>query len=378
MKVSLFVHELSGNGIVRAYPIAKAIEHLGHQVEVLGLTYNTDKIYEPYNNAFEYKPVRSYLDIRWVILNGRKVAKLAEGDIAYSFKGIWDSYWPALLYSGFSFKKPLIMDAEDNELWDAFIGNGWKDILKNPYYPVNPVYNKLLHPFTFLARNKTVVCSSLQKRYGGKIVLHGPDANIFDPVRFDSVANLRKKYGIPQYARILLFAGKPVFYNGLPFLIDALQRAKASEWHLVLAGNPDNPLFLEAKKMLGARCHLLGFIPNENMPEVVKLADVVPIIQSLIPTTQMQIPAKLLEAMSMAKGIIGTRVCDIPLLLDDKRGWVIEPGDTDAFLNVLDTIDKNPELLYKFGEACRSYYIEHASVEAIAEKIKPLLDKRGN
>mgnify|MGYP001548005605 FL=1 len=59
MKVSLFVHELSGNPIVRAYPIAKAIEYLGHEVEVLGLTYNTDKIYEPYKNEFEYKTVRS-------------------------------------------------------------------------------------------------------------------------------------------------------------------------------------------------------------------------------------------------------------------------------------------------------------------------------
>ncbi len=371
MKVSLFVHELSGNGIVRAYPIAKAIEYLGHKVEVLGLTYNTDKIYEPYKNAFEYKSVRSYLDIRWVIINSRKVAKLAEGDIAYSFKGIWDSYWPALLYSGFGFKRPLIMDAEDNELWDAFIGNGWSDITKNPYYPVNPIYNKLLHPFTFLARNKTVVCTSLQKRYGGKIILHGPDANIFDPSKFDTVINLRNKYTIPQHARVLLFAGKPVFYNGLPFLIDALQRKEASGWHLVLAGNPDNPLFIEAKKILGTRCHLLGFIANEMMPEVVKLADVVPIIQSLNPTTQMQIPAKLLEAMSMGKGIIGTRVCDIPLLLADNRGWVIEPGDTNAFLKVLKTIVDNPVLLEEYGNASRIYYKKHASVEAIAEKIKP-------
>jgi glycosyltransferase involved in cell wall biosynthesis len=224
-----------------------------------------------------------------------------------------------------------------------------------------------------LARRKTVVCTSLQNRYGGKIVLHGPDASLFDPARFDPSANLRKKYGLPQYARLLLFAGKPVFYNGLPFLIDALLRPGATQWQLVLAGNPENPLFIEAKNKLGDRCHLLGFIPNERMPEVVKLADVVPIIQSLIPTTQMQIPAKLLEAMSMAKGIIGTRVCDIPLLLADNRGWVIEPGDTIAFLNILDTIDKNPELLDLFGAQCRSYYIKHASIEAIAEIIKPLL-----
>lgn len=374
MKVSLFVHELSGNGIVRAYPIAKAIEHLGHEVEVLGLTYNTDKIYEPYKDAFEYKALRSYLDIRWVIINGRKVAKLAEGDIAYSFKGIWDSYWPALLYSGFGIKHPLLMDAEDNELWDAFIGNGMKDLWKNPYYPINPVYNKLLHPFTLLAKNKTVVCKSLQKRYGGKIILHGPDSNLFDPSRFDSISNLRKKYNLPQEARLLLFAGKPVYYNGLPFLISALKKSSTHNWQLVLAGNPESPLFLDAKKELGSRCHLLGFIPVELMPEVLKLADVVPIIQSSIPTTEMQIPAKLLEAMSMAKGIIGTRVCDIPEILGENRGWVIDPGDTNSFVDTLKGIDNNPYILEKYGSQCRKYYLENASVEAIANRIKPFFE----
>ena len=164
MKVSLFVHDLSGNQMVRAKPIATAIQSLGHEVEVLGLTYYTHKVYEPYKNDFTYKTIQSHDDIRWVIINGRKLSKMATGDVAYAFKPLWDSYFPALLYSGFGFKKRLLMDAEDNEFWDAFIGNGWKEIFKHKYYPINPVYNKLLHPFTLLTKRKTMACTKLQKK----------------------------------------------------------------------------------------------------------------------------------------------------------------------------------------------------------------------
>lgn len=251
MKVSLFAHDLGNNAIVRVVPIAKAIQSLGHEVEILGLTYNTDKIYEPYKDTFDYKTIRSYLDIRWVIINSRKLAKLATGDIAYAFKPLWDSFFPALLYSRFGLKRRLILDAEDNELYDAFIGNGWKDLWKNKFYPINPVYNKLLHPLTGIVKRKTVANTSLQKRYGGQIILHGPNAQQFDPSKFEDKISLRKKYNIPFHAPTLVFAGKPVFYNGLESVTAALLHPAASDWHFVLAGNKENEAFKKVKNTLG-------------------------------------------------------------------------------------------------------------------------------
>ncbi len=369
MKVSLFVHDLSGNAIVRTYPIAKAIQYLGHEVEVLGLTYNTDKIYEPYKNEFEYKTVRTYYDIRWVIINSIKLSKLATGEIAYAFKALWDSYFPALLYSRFGIKRRLLMDAEDNELWDAFIGNGFRDIFKSKYYPTNPVYNKLLHPATHFARKKTVACTQLQKRYGGKIILHGPDYKKFNPALFAGKLTLRKKYNLPEEAKVLVFAGKPVYYNGIPFVSEALFKGNEN-WHLVLAGDPNHPIFLHAKETLGERCHLIGYISINDMPEILKLADVVPIIQTPIPTTKMQMPAKLLEAMCMAKGIIASNVGDLPNLITSERGWIIPYDDTNAFNNILDDISNKPAMLEEKGNAARHYFIQNASIQEISERIK--------
>ena len=328
MKVSLFVHNLSSNPIVRAYPIAKALEMLGYEVEILGLTFNTDKIYEPYKDEFKYITIRSYLDIRWVIINARKLSKLATGDIIYAFKPLWSSLYPAILASRFGRKKRLLLDAEDNELWDAFIGNGFKTFFKNPFYPDNPIYAKILHPATWFIKRKTVVCRSLQKRYGGIIVLHGPDIKRVKSDNIKKTHNeIKKKHNIPTNVFIVLFAGRPVYYNGLETIIDTLNNNTTKKWHLALAGNSKNNLFLKAKKVLKERCHLIGYVPNNNMPEIINIADVVPIIQSPNKVTNMQIPAKLLEAMSLGKIIISTKVADIPEILglnnNKQRGFII-------------------------------------------------------
>ncbi len=370
MKVSLFVHDLSSNPIVRAYPIAKAIQSLGHEVEILGLTYYTKEIYEPYRNEFEFKTIHSYDDIRWVIINGYKLSKMATGDIVYVFKPVWGTLWPGLLYAWFGLKKRIILDAEDNELWAAFIGNGWKALLKNKYYPVNPVYNKLLHPLTFLIKRKTVVCSQLQKRYGGKIVLHGPKAEKFDPALYPEKQQGRLQFNLPQNIPLLLFAGKPVYYNGVPALIKALSHPLAKGWHLVLAGNPQSDIFKEAKVTLGERCHLLGFLPNEKMPHLVNVVDLIPIIQTPIPSTEFQIPAKMLEAMAMGKGIITTNVCDMNTLLGEKRGWVLDYKNIDQLPNLLAHLEQHMSEIETKGKEARAYFLNEASIEVIAKKIE--------
>ena len=371
MKVSLFVHELSSNPIVRAYPIAKAIELLGHEVEVLGLTYNTDQVYEPYKDEYEYKTIRSFYDIRWVIINSIKLAKMATGDVVYAFKPVWDSYFPALLYSGFGIKKRLILDAEDNELWDAYNGNGWKDLKKNKFFPVNPVYNKILHPLTFFVKRKSVVCKNLQKRYGGKIILHGPKNDKFNPELYASTKKLRSNFNLPENVPLVLFAGTSVYYNGLDSIVKALLSEKAWDWHLILVGNPKNEGFRDAKTKLQERCHLLGFIPNNKMPEIIKMCDVSPIIQTPIPSTEYQIPAKMLESMAMGKGIITTNVSDMQNIIGNKNGWIIPHNNTETFSNLLNFLQKNPEELTLRGINARKYFLKNASIERIAERIRP-------
>lgn len=110
------------------------------------------------------------------------------------------------------------------------------------------------------------------------------------------------------------------------------------------------------------------------MPEVIKMCDVAPIIQTPCPSTEYQTPAKMLEAMSMAKGIIATNVCDLATTIGEERGWMVEYGNTEAFAILLQNIKENPQEVELKGARARQFFIENASVETIAKRIKPYFE----
>ncbi len=370
MKVSLFVHDLSSNPIVRAVPIARALIHLGHEVEIIGFTINSDNIFEPYKNEFNYKTIRTYLDIRSQILKSPQLAKLAEGEVIYAFKPLWSSLFPALIASKFGIKKKLILDIEDNEYWEEGAPNTFRQFLRNPWYPKNKIYTKLLFPFTKIAKHKTVVCKSLQNKYGGIIVLHGPDANAYNPNNLPNIKELRKKYGLPINSKLLLFAGRSVSYNGLDNIISALMDNRTKDWKLVLAGNPSQEMFKLAKNKLNDRCFILGMIPNSDMPEIIKLADAIPILQTLCPATEMQIPAKLIEALSMGKPIIGSDVCDIPDILKAINQNELIIDRYNLVNELIRILSKNSiQIKEQQKQQAISFFKKNASTESIASKI---------
>jgi glycosyltransferase involved in cell wall biosynthesis len=213
----------------------------------------------------------------------------------------------------------------------------------------------------------------LKKRYGGEIVLHGPDSSKFNPHSQLTSIEIRKKYNLPSEVPMLLFAGKPVFYNGLPKLIEVLKLDSAKEWHLTLVGNLYDPIFQNAKEQLGDRCHLLGYVQNELMPEILHMCDVVPILQSEIPSTNMQIPAKLLEAMAMAKAIIATDVSDLKSILSKDCGWIVDLDNILEIAELLNELSQNKEEISRRGQNARQFYLQNASIEVIQSKLIKIL-----
>ena len=212
-----------------------------------------------------------------------------------------------------------------------------------------------------------------------KAVLHGPDQHLFNPEQ-PALAkdDCRRKFGLPLESSLVLFAGTPQYHKGLTTIVDALMRPKASAYILVLAGNKENPEFQRAASRLGNRCVLIGLVDNRKMPYLLSAVDVVPTPQHANAFTQSQIPAKLLEAMAMAKAVVVSRVSDLALIVGenerDPRGWVIEPENTDQLADVLQYIHANSELARKRGIAARRYFMENASEETIGWRLQPIID----
>jgi len=379
-KISLFVHDLAANPIGRAYPIAKALKKIGFEVEIIGFLITGDKIYSPYNDTFNYLTLRADSRPR-TIFKAADLARKASGDIIYAFKPLWTSYWPALLASGFGRKKPLLLDIEDNEL--ILQGNSaadliYKNFIRGWNFIISPKYNWILHPLTRLAAHKTVSTTALQRIYGGEIILHGPDSSLFDPTRSNcDKSACRRKFNLPQSSPLLLFAGTPYPHKGLDSLVRALTQPQLSSFHLVLCGNAKWEEYVYALNALGQRCHMIDFLPNSSMPELLAAVDIVPVLQRQGKFSSAQLPVKMLDAMAMGKAIIATAVSDMPSIIgaNPARGWIIPSLDEKAFITAALEIINNPDEARGRGDNARRYFLDNASLSANTDKMRGIMNK---
>lgn len=375
LRVSLFVHDLAGNAIVRAAPLARALREEGHEVEILGFLLSGDEVYWPFRREFEYRTLRVTGPLKAQIA---RLASLATGQVIYACKPSVTTLAPALLASGFARDRPLLLDAEDDELWidETLIpGRGVFKRLRK-YWLLR--YTYALHPFTSLVSGTTVVSRRLQRRYGGLVVLHGPDATVFDPARAElDRRTCCAQFGLDPRDLHVLFAGVPQPHKGLDTLVRALQETPAQAIRLVLAGNPDHPTFAAAASALPGRTHRVGLVDLKDMPALVAACAISATPQKRNAFTSAQIPAKLLEGMAMARFVVASRVSDLPQILgegtDDARGWLHEPGDWRDLARCLGSIGDDPAEALRRADAARRWFVANASAAAIRRRLAHVL-----
>jgi glycosyltransferase involved in cell wall biosynthesis len=159
------------------------------------------------------------------------------------------------------------------------------------------------------------VSTTLQDRYGGTIIRHGPNEDQFAPDPYaGKEEELRAKWELPQDRKLAVFTGTPRSHKGVKVLVDALCLEKGKDWDFVLVGPKDNEFASYARKKLPERSHLLGPHPYEQIPEVLSIADAIPIPQKETAFAAAQVPAKLLDAMAMARpSSRAASICENPV-----------------------------------------------------------------
>ena len=376
-KISILISDLSGNCVVRSYPIAKVLEH-HYEIEVIGPVFG-DGIFEPYKDEFDYRSVlldaqaqlprflkvkRGLLGMKWIVDN-------ITGDMIYAFKPRVTTLGIGLL-AKCKRKLPLILDIED---WEAasFYGSSFRSKLAsmgfhNPNH--NILYNRLMEPLTTLADEITVVSDFLQRRFGGIKLPHGADCNLFDPSKYNR-EKLRAKYGLTD-EYIILFSGTPHPHKGLEELIKALELLSLASVRLFVVGYQAE--YLERlKEEYGAYIISIGPRPHSDMPEFLSLADLIVLPQRDVPVAQAQVPGKVFEAMAMAKPIIATAVSDLPEILDG-CGLIVDPGKpeqlAEAILYVFDHPEEAEKMGWKAREKCKAKYSWEAMEDILLEILR--------
>jgi len=380
MKVSILVSDLSENPMVRVYLIAKVLER-NYSVELIGPVFGKG-IFPAYADEFTFKTIQGcnypgFFRQMW------QVIKKIDGDVIYVFKPRPSSFFPGLLASWLQ-KKPLLVDIDDCELapyhemrksmdrsafFRRFVLRGWKA-------PNDYKYTVLANRLVRFATQVVVVSDNLLGQFGGVKLYHGVDTDFFDPNRCIPRIKLRKKWQIPFRDKVIIFTGTPRPHKGLDDLLRAMSLvdSKHKVTLLVVGGKLNGQIQERLLNNMRSRIKEVGYQPHEVMPELLHLSDLVVLPQKKSPISKAQIPAKVFEAMAMAKPIITTAISDLPEILKD-CGIIIEPGDIEDLAKNIQYLLENPRIGYMMGKKARKKCIELYNYEANAKKIIPVFQQ---
>ena len=226
------------------------------------------------------------------------------------------------------------------------------------------------------ADRRVVASSFLQRRYGGTRVVQGIDPTEFEPEAYDA-ASEREAFGLPPSTFLVLFAGTAWPHKGLPDLVEALRTLRSGSVGLVIAGSLNRSLE-ELLERSGDLITYVGVRPHSEMPRLLAACDAVCLPQRDTPEARAQIPAKVFEAMAMAKPVIATPASDLPEILRH-CGILVPFGDSQALAGAVRKLQGDRALGRSLGrtarEQCLARYTWEAMARPLSEILLPLADR---
>lgn len=375
MKVSVLTPDLSHNCLGRAYLLAKILQR-HYEVEIVGPIFGNG-IWEPlaYQNQLSYKAVKVRSLPRF-LPRVREILKEITGDVIYASKPLFTSFGIGLVKK-LAGRKPLILDIDD---WQSgFMKENYRSLslihrFKSLAYSTllpysmgsywNNVFGEKLARF---ANEVTVSNYFLKEKFGGTIIWHARDTEAFNPEKFDK-SSLREKYDIARNKKVVMFFGTLRAHKGIKDLIEAISLLQGGDAVLALVGadesNYSQNLIKLADEMLGGKFKAFGLQPFEKVPEFLVMSDVIVIPQRRTFASVGQVPAKVFDAMAMAKPIIATAASELPEILDG-CGWIVEPESPEQLAQAIQYVIDHPEEGEQIGQKARQKSVENYSWDAM-------------
>lgn len=373
MRVSILSPDLSINCLGRAYLLAQLLER-NYEVEIVGPQTQGD-IWEPVRGEYDYRGVETSLRTHRFLLDAPDLLDHITGDVVYASKPRLASYGIGL-YERLRRDVPLVLDIDD---WESGLIYGRrKNRLCALLWGVPALahhnslyYTRSLEALSSLADARTVSNSYLERRFGGVTIPHARDVEKFDPDNYDRAA-VREEFGLPADTSLVLFLGTPRPHKGVADLAKAVAGIDGDVKALVVGA--DESEYTDRIRMIGGDSILVrGPQPFADIPAWIAAADVVAVPQRATPNTRGQIPAKVFDAMAMAKPIIATSVNDLPNVLDG-CGRIVPPESPNTLRTEILELLAQPSMRAELGEAARLRCIERYSYDALAPVLADVIE----
>jgi glycosyltransferase involved in cell wall biosynthesis len=182
-----------------------------------------------------------------------------------------------------------------------------------------------------------------------------------------SRADARRRLGIPDDARAILFFGTIRAYKGLSNLVEAFQIAAQSEpnlW-LIVAGRPESARDAQPLRRLEGHQNVVlntTFIPYESMWQYFLAADA-----AVFPYDHIYQSAALIDAMGFGCPVIVTDVGGLAETIDG-NGWVVPKGDVPGLAQTIVDAVSDSARLKQMSERSRELYKLTNANEAVTEQ----------
>lgn len=234
---------------------------------------------------------------------------------------------------------PMVLDVDDLELSfaDSEDSVTEADIKKNLVeafeYPFDSMAIRYCDKLIAEADSVTVSNIALRGRYGGHIVRHARDENIFDPVHYDREI-ARKKLGLKKNDFALMFVGTPRPHKGIYDIAEALHEMNDKRFVLNIIGEINYPGMQERLEELSdARINFYPGCDFRELPIYLAAADAIPLLQDTeSEIAKYQIPAKISDGMAFGLPIITT---EVPPIFDLEQQNLVTVIHKDYFAETL-------------------------------------------
>ena len=212
----------------------------------------------------------------------------------------------------------------------------------------------------------------------------GIDTSRFQPDRVSTadVAAVRRELGLEPEDQLVLVVAEFTFNKRHEDAVRAFAKVGDMRVQLAIAGR-EGPALEGTKRLvaelgLGSRVHWLGF--RNDIPALIRASDV-----TLLLSAREGLPLSVLESLSLATPVVGTRIRGISDLLSGGGGTLVEVGDIDAAAEALRALLADPESARAAGEQGRRtverYDVRHVIrqhdllyARALAQRGRPAQD----
>nr|WP_255430266.1 glycosyltransferase [Streptomonospora sp. PA3] len=194
----------------------------------------------------------------------------------------------------------------------------------------------------------------------------GTDLDRFRPLAGGAAqrARIRRRLGVPDRPT-LAFVGRLDAEKNIGDLVEALAHITVPGTQLVVAGaGPQRPHLEELARSRGVddRVHLLGFVPDADLPDVYHAADVF----AIAGTAELQSIATL-EAMASGLPVVAADALALPHLVQTGRnGYLYPPGEPGDLAKYAAEILSSEQERDRMGEASRRLVSQHDHQASLA------------